>query len=74
MIAALLLSLTLTAEPRPLPEPEPNAKRSPPVRADADRDLPPISAEDRAVIEHLELLEGMELLEDLPVVDLEDEE
>lgn len=77
MIAALLLSLALAAEPRPpppKPEPEPAEEKAPPVRAGADRDLPPLSAEDRAVIEHLELLEGMELLEDLPIVDLADEE
>ena len=73
MIAVLLL-LALAAEPRQPPEPEPRAEKNPPARPDADRDLPPLSAEDRAVIEHLELLEGMELLEDLPILDLGDEE
>ncbi|HVO20523.1 MAG TPA: hypothetical protein VMU15_14785 [Anaeromyxobacter sp.] len=70
MIPALAFALLLAAGPPPRPEPPPAGTRG------ADRVEPErqrLSDEDAAVVEHLELLEQMDLLEDLPVVDVGEE-
>lgn len=71
MIAAFALALALASAPPPA---GPRTHEPPPARDGNAKDAPPpLSAEDAAVVEHLELLQGMELLEDLPVVDVDDE-
>ena len=74
----LALALALRAEP-----PSPRADKSPPTRVEepppakpegANPAPPPLSQEDAAVVENLELLQGMELLDDLPVVDTGDDD
>ena len=68
MIASLALALALALAAAPPDAP-------PPARAgEAKETPPPLSAEDAAVVEHLELLEGLELLEDLPGVADEERE
>jgi hypothetical protein len=69
----LALALALGAAPSsakaPRPQPEQPAKVE-----DAKPAPPPLSQEDAAVVENLELLQRMELLDDLPVVDPGDDE
>ncbi len=65
MIAVLAAAMLLAAGP-PAPE-------HPPAPAPRDGDAqpapPPLSQEDAAVVEHLELLQKLELLQDLNLVD-----
>ena len=67
MIPALALALLLAAGPPPRPEPPPAGSREA-ARVEPERQR--LSDEDAAVVDHLELLEQMDLLEDLPVVDV----
>ena len=67
MITALAAALLLAAEAPPRPPRPPEDGRPDPAR-------PALSQEDEAVIQHLELLQKMELLRDLDVVDAGEEE
>ena len=66
MILALATALLLATDPPPRPDSPPAGARTT-ARTDPEGSRP--SDEDSAVVDHLELLEQMDLLEDLPVVD-----
>ncbi len=64
MIAALATTLLLSAGPAAPQDPRPREREA---RSEPSRPAP--SDEDAAIIEHLELLQRMEMLRDLDMVD-----